>query len=102
MNKLIDCAGVGLEVSDELVVLAAPLKRRKTEFLIELNSFRHCADAERVGSQLIKGHRNSSSYRKALALDKPRPHAFRAPNLFHVSACLRLIHAEHIPAIPVE
>src|ERR1700730_4168323 len=102
MNKLIDCAGVGLEVTDELLVLAAPLKPRKTEFLIELHSFRHCADAERVGSQLIKSHWNSYSYRKALALDKRRPQAFGVPSLFHVSACLLLIHAKHIPAIPVE
>src|SRR3984893_1684375 len=102
MNKLIDCASVGLEVSDELLVLATSSKRRETELLIELHSFRHWADAERVGSQLVNGHQSSSSYRKALALDKRRPRALGVPNLFHVGACLHLIHAKHIPAIPVE
>jgi hypothetical protein len=36
MDKLIDRAGVGLEIADELLVLPALLKRRKAKFLIEL------------------------------------------------------------------
>jgi hypothetical protein len=36
MDKLIDRAGVGLEIADELLVLPALLKRRKAKFLAEL------------------------------------------------------------------
>src|SRR5437870_8887898 len=48
MGKLIDRAGVGLEVSEKFLVLSAPLKRRETKFLIRasppLPSLRHGAD----------------------------------------------------------
>src|SRR5260370_1430804 len=37
-----------------------------------------------------------------LAADKSRPHAFGVPNLFHLGACLGLIHAKHIPAISIK
>jgi hypothetical protein len=36
MDKLINRAGVGLEIADELLVLPALLKRRKAKFLVEL------------------------------------------------------------------
>ena len=56
MDKLIDRAGVGLEIADQLLVLPALLKRRETEFLVELHRLGHRADAERVGSQLVERH----------------------------------------------
>src|ERR1700730_16928532 len=56
MHKLIDRAGIALEVPDELLVLPAPLERRKAEFLVELHRLGHRADAERVGSQLVERH----------------------------------------------
>src|SRR3984893_2571137 len=56
MDKLIDRAGVALEIADQLLVLPALLKRRETEFLVELHRLGHRADAERVGSQLVERH----------------------------------------------
>jgi len=56
MDKLIDRAGVGLEIADLLLVLPAVLKRRETDFLVELHRLDHRADAERVGSQLLERH----------------------------------------------
>src|SRR5690349_20185627 len=46
MDELIDRAGVGLEVAQELLVMAARLKRRESEVLVELRRFRHLADVE--------------------------------------------------------
>jgi hypothetical protein len=50
VHKLVDRAGIGLEIADELVVLPALLKRREPESLVELYCLGHRADAERVGS----------------------------------------------------
>src|ERR1700676_1255242 len=57
VHKLVDRAGIGLEIADELLVLPALLKRRETEFLVEFHRLSHRADAERGGSQLIERHR---------------------------------------------
>jgi hypothetical protein len=51
MDKLIDRAGVALELADQLLVLPALLKRWETEFLVELHRLGHRTDAERVGFQ---------------------------------------------------
>src|SRR5271166_542854 len=59
MDKLIDCAGIGLEVPDKFLVLASFLERREAEFLIELHGLRHCADTERVSPQFVEGHQKS-------------------------------------------
>ena len=40
MHKLINGAGIALEVADQLLVLPAFLKGRKAEFLIELHGLR--------------------------------------------------------------
>src|SRR3984893_4745003 len=56
MHKLINGAGIALEVADQLLVLPALLKGRKPEFLIELHGLRHRANAECVGSQLVECH----------------------------------------------
>ena len=45
MHKLVDRAGIGLEVSDQLLVVAALLERRKANLLIELHRLGHCAAA---------------------------------------------------------
>jgi len=57
MDKLIDRAGVALEIADQLLVLPASLECRETEFLVELHRLGHRADAERIGSQLVERHR---------------------------------------------
>src|SRR3954451_2010982 len=56
MDKLVDRAGISLEIADQLLVLPALLKRRKAEFLIELHGLRNGADAERVRSQFVESH----------------------------------------------
>jgi hypothetical protein len=56
-DKLINCAGVGLEIADELLILPALLKRRKAKFLVELHGLCHRPDAKRICSQLIESHR---------------------------------------------
>src|SRR5262249_28076654 len=56
MHELVDRAAVGLEIADELAVVAAPLERRVSEFLIKLGRLRHLSDVERVGSHLVKRH----------------------------------------------
>src|SRR5215469_11107366 len=56
MYELIDCARIGLEIPDKLLVLPALLKRREADLLIELHRLRHLADIQRVGSQFIKCH----------------------------------------------
>jgi len=57
--KLIDCARVALEISDELLVLPALLKCREADLLIELHRLGHLADVQRVGSQFVQCHRDS-------------------------------------------
>ena len=36
MNKLVNRAGISLEVADQVFIVPAPLERGKTEFLIQL------------------------------------------------------------------
>ena len=47
MDKLIDRAGVALEIAAQLLVLPALLKSRETELLVELHRLGHRADAVR-------------------------------------------------------
>jgi len=61
MDKLVDRAGIALKVADELLVLSALLKRRETEFLVELYCLGHRADAERVGPQFVEAIASSSA-----------------------------------------
>src|SRR5215475_826498 len=68
MDKLIDRPRVGLEVADEVLVVASLLKRREAEFLVELHRLCHRPDTERVYPQLISGHpllRDQSGHRAA-------------------------------------
>src|SRR5208282_5480262 len=62
MQKLVDRARVGLEVSDQLLVVTALLERRKANFLIELYCLRHCADPECISSQFVESHRTFPPY----------------------------------------
>jgi hypothetical protein len=57
MHNLVDRSGIGLEVSDQLLVMTALLERRKANLLLELHRFGHCAYRERISSQFIEGHR---------------------------------------------
>jgi hypothetical protein len=41
MDDLVDRASVGLEVAQELLVMATLLERREAELLVELRRFRH-------------------------------------------------------------
>src|SRR2546422_4406547 len=50
MDELIDRAGVGLEIADQLLVLAAFLERRVAELAIQLDGLGHLADVKRVGT----------------------------------------------------
>jgi hypothetical protein len=54
MDELVDRPGVGLEVANEVPVMASLTERRKTDFLVELHRLGHRADAERIGSQLVE------------------------------------------------
>src|SRR5712692_9195026 len=56
MDELIDHARVGLEVADQLLVLAALLERRVAELGVQLDGLGHLADVKRVGPHLINGH----------------------------------------------
>src|SRR5688572_11526889 len=56
MDKLIDRAGVALEVADQLLVVATFLKCGKAELLIELGCFGHLADVQRISSHLVENH----------------------------------------------
>src|SRR5262249_23934878 len=60
MDELIDRAGVGLEVADQLLVLTALFERGIAELRIELDGLGHLADVERVRPQLIECHPGSS------------------------------------------
>src|SRR6516162_1086837 len=61
MDELIDRASVGLEVAQELLVMAPLLERREAELLVELRRFRHLADVECVRSQFVHCHQGFSS-----------------------------------------
>ena len=56
MYKLIDRAGIALEISDELFVLPALLERREADLLIELYRLGHLADTQRIGSEFVDRH----------------------------------------------
>src|SRR5881628_2906407 len=56
MDELIDRASVGLEIADQLLVLAAFLERRVAELRIQLDGLRHLADVKRVGPHFIDRH----------------------------------------------
>src|SRR2546422_1339485 len=56
MDELIDGARVGLEVADQLLVLATLLERRVAELGIQLDGLAHLADLKRVGSHFIHRH----------------------------------------------
>ena len=71
MDKLIDRAGVSLEIADELLVLPALLKRRKAKFLVELHGLCHRADAKGVCSQFIESHRKFLPDQDALSRAYP-------------------------------
>src|SRR6516162_2803375 len=60
MDEFVDRAGVGLEVANELLVMAALLERREAELLVELRHFRHLADVECVRSQFVQRHQGFS------------------------------------------
>src|SRR6516165_11251388 len=60
MDEFVDRAGVGLEVANELLVMAALLERREAELLVELRHFRHLADVECVRSQFVRRHQGFS------------------------------------------
>ena len=51
VDKLIDRAGIALEVADELLVLATPLERGVSEFLVEVRGRRRPA---RIGQQSMR------------------------------------------------
>src|SRR5262245_28393637 len=56
MDQLVDHAGIGLEVADQLLVVAALLEGRVAELGVELDGLGHLADVKRVGPHLIDGH----------------------------------------------
>src|SRR6266705_4371984 len=56
MDELIDHARVGLEIADQLLVLAAFLERRVAELGIQLDCLGHLADVKRVGSHFVNRH----------------------------------------------
>src|SRR5215510_14878466 len=53
MDELVDHARVGLEVADQLLVLAALLERRVPEFRVQLDRLTHLADMERIRPELV-------------------------------------------------
>src|SRR5665213_2438542 len=56
MHELIDHAGIGLEIADEILVMAALLQGRKTQFLIQLHGLRHLANMKRISAHFVQGH----------------------------------------------
>src|SRR4249920_1309094 len=54
MDKLVDRAGVALEIADQVLRMAALFEGRKSELLIELNRLGHLADIERVGPKFVE------------------------------------------------
>src|SRR6266446_5563197 len=63
MDELIDRARVGLEIADQLLVLAAFLERRVAELGIQLDCLGHLADVKRVGPHFINRHGDPPSRR---------------------------------------
>src|SRR5499426_4057311 len=56
VDELIDHARVGLEVADQLLVLAALLERWVAELRVQLDRLAHLPDVERVRSELVDRH----------------------------------------------
>src|SRR2546425_2980499 len=62
MDELIDRAGIGLEIANQLLVLAALLERRVAELRIQLDRLGHLANVKRVGPHLINRHRDPPKF----------------------------------------
>src|SRR5499427_9006707 len=60
MDDLVDRSSVGLEVTQELLVVAALRKRREAELLVKFRRFRHLAHVECVRSQFVQRHQGFS------------------------------------------
>jgi hypothetical protein len=56
MDELVDRAGVGLEVADQLLVLAALDERGVAEIAVQPDRLAHLADVQRVGAHLVDRH----------------------------------------------
>jgi hypothetical protein len=91
-DRLDQRRGVGVEV-----------ERDGADHLAVLYDGVECAPMGVVWNKLAI-HRLSWMPQRSLALatDKRRPNTLGVPNLFHLGACLGLIHFEHIPAISVK
>jgi hypothetical protein len=53
MDDLVNRPCVGLEVADEVLIVASLTQCREAEFLVELHRFGHRAHAQRIGPQLV-------------------------------------------------
>src|SRR5262244_4342108 len=56
MHELVDHPRVGLEVADQLLVLAPLLEGGEAELAVQLDRLAHLADVQRVGAQLVDRH----------------------------------------------
>src|SRR5262245_1955652 len=56
MDELVDRTRVGLEVADQLLVVAALLERGIAELGVELDGLGHLPDVKRIGPHLVHGH----------------------------------------------
>src|SRR5215467_8523940 len=56
MHELVDHPRVGLEVADQLLVLAPLLERGEAELAVQLDRLAHLADVKGVGPQLVDRH----------------------------------------------
>jgi hypothetical protein len=74
MHNLVDRSGIGLEVSDQFLVMTALLERRKANLLIELHRLGYCARSERIGSRFIEGGSQTAALAEKVT-------AFRHPKL---------------------
>jgi hypothetical protein len=62
MDELVDRARVGLEVADQLLVLAALQECRVAELGMERDRLGHLADVKRVGTHLVECHRGPPEF----------------------------------------
>jgi hypothetical protein len=53
MDDLVNRPGVGMEIPDEVLIVASLTQCRKAKLLVEFHCFGHRADAQRVGPQLV-------------------------------------------------
>jgi hypothetical protein len=67
MDKLVDRPRVGLEVPDEVLVVAALMERWETELLVKLHRLGHRADAQRIGPQFVQRHQVSPQSQRPLS-----------------------------------